>query len=412
MEPQPVFVVGVPRSGTTLLAALLASHSRFAAGPETLFFSFWRGAPQEHILADPRWPSRAVAFLTSLPAVRGKVHEVYGRAARDLHDFLAARPPAACLLEALVQPRARAAGKARWVEKSPVHLLHVRDIRRIFPHAPIVRIVRDPRDVALSLRSMPWGEQSLLANAYRWQGMDRASWDFFATAANVHTVFYERLVCRPEEELGRLCTFLSEDFEPAMLDTRLAADGLAVEGEWWKDRAGQPLDPELVFAWRRGFPEVDRLAFEGICREGLERYGYEITTPPPARTHDVYALDARTVEACAGLLREAAMHGHRFLPLRYEDVPPETNPEDWPGPLLFLGDSLPGRHRGERWQDLRRLARTLLRRRLRGRPSLRLVGAPAGRPDLAARLAEILLGAGCERAYRSSFPNCFVRQRQ
>ncbi len=44
---------------------------------------------------DPCWPARAVAFLGSLPAVRGKVHQAFGISLGEIHDFLAPRPPRA-----------------------------------------------------------------------------------------------------------------------------------------------------------------------------------------------------------------------------------------------------------------------------------------------------------------------------
>ncbi len=80
----------------------------------------------------------------------------------------------------------------------------MREMRRLFPQAPILRLVRDPRDVALSLRAVPWGARSLLANAYRWQSMDRASAEFFAKDDRSRTIFFEQLVARPEEELRGL----------------------------------------------------------------------------------------------------------------------------------------------------------------------------------------------------------------
>ena len=65
----PVFVVGGPRSGTTLLSAMLAAHSAFDCGPETHFLSRWSRMAQserERILDPADWPERATAFVASL----------------------------------------------------------------------------------------------------------------------------------------------------------------------------------------------------------------------------------------------------------------------------------------------------------------------------------------------------------
>ena len=258
IQPQPVFVVGVPRSGTTLFAAQLTAHSQFAGGPETQLFSYWRAANQRKILHDPRWPTRAVAFLQSLSTVHRPVHEAYGVSVGELHTFLVARPPNAdALLAALTEPLARRAGKPRWVEKSPNHLVDVREIRQIFPFAPILRLVARSADVALSLQAVPWGAPSLLANAYRWWSMDRASTQFFDTDQRSLTVFYEQLVTNPENELRRVCGFLGVEFEPSMLDTRKSVGAISLTGEWYKEKAGTPPDASSLWLGNASSREKD-----------------------------------------------------------------------------------------------------------------------------------------------------------
>ena len=136
---------------------------------------------------------------------------------------------------------------------------------------------------------------------------------------NSRTVFYERLVAHPEEELRRLCAFLGEEFEPGMLDTRVPSGACRCRGNGGRTRRERLSIPRRAFAWKRGFPREDLAALEVICQEGLDRYGYK-RTAEATTTHDVYTLDARTVEACEGRLRRAAAAGIRFLPLRYESV--------------------------------------------------------------------------------------------
>src|SRR5262249_36642276 len=162
----------------------------------------------------------------------------------------------------------------------------------------------------------------------------------------------------PEEEMRRLCACLGEDFEPRMINPRRSVESLSVPGEWWKDRARTPIDPSGCFAWKRTLSPEDRITVDIICQEGLDHYGYE-RTADAMRTHEVYTLDSWSVRAYEGRLRRAALCGMRFLPLRYEDVPVDRHPASWSGPLVFLGDSIPGREPAERWRDLRRLARTL-----------------------------------------------------
>src|SRR5262245_44128335 len=122
MQPfSPIFVVGVPRSGTTLLAAMLGSHPRLDSGPETFLLTHLRGRERE--VLDPRdWPRAATRFVCSLRLRDQPVHLLYGRSSEQVAAVLAARPPGIpALFESLTAARAEANGKARWVEKTPRH---------------------------------------------------------------------------------------------------------------------------------------------------------------------------------------------------------------------------------------------------------------------------------------------------
>lgn len=75
----PIFVVGVARSGTTLLAAMLSSHSRLSCGPETFFFHALDKRPSQELLHPQHWPERAVEFLFSIHDERQPVPEIWHR---------------------------------------------------------------------------------------------------------------------------------------------------------------------------------------------------------------------------------------------------------------------------------------------------------------------------------------------
>ena len=145
---QPVFVVGGPRSGTTLLSAMLAAHSAFDCGPETHACragSRLAGSERSRILDPADWPRRATAFVTSLSLGKQPIHPMYGLTVEDVRSWLAASPPSlAAMLESLTEQRALRNGAPRWVEKTPRHLEVPELIAETWPGARIVRIVRDP----------------------------------------------------------------------------------------------------------------------------------------------------------------------------------------------------------------------------------------------------------------------------
>ena len=154
------------------------------------------------------------------------------------------------MLESLTSARAAANGKPRWAEKTPRHLLSLPAIRAAWPDAQIVRVVRDPRDVALSASRVPFADQSVVANLCLCARQDRISREFFATDGNAYVLRFEDLLADPRAVLERLCTFLGESFDPLMIARPDAATGLAADREWWKRKAAEPLDPSRAGAWQ------------------------------------------------------------------------------------------------------------------------------------------------------------------
>jgi hypothetical protein len=179
------------------------------------------------------------------------------------------------MLESLTVLHARRAGRARWLEKTPRHLLMTDLLRRLWPDARIVRIVRDPRDVALSLAGLPFAKESVVGNLVRVDQDDRASGARIASDPLAMTLRYEDLVTEPERELRRICDFVGEVYEPRMLDQRGSAAAVAADHEWWKAAVAGPLHTESVGRWRREM-SADAQRFAGLHLAGfLREHGYE-----------------------------------------------------------------------------------------------------------------------------------------
>jgi len=139
------FLVGCERSGTTLLQAILARHSRVFSFPESHFFC--RAIPRRVLwraVGLARW-RRARFALRQLLNVLGR-HDLEGHVPRR-SVLLVNYVRAFChILDRAALDR----GKDMWVEKTPHHLYHVRAIQRLVPEARFIHILRDGRDVAAS----------------------------------------------------------------------------------------------------------------------------------------------------------------------------------------------------------------------------------------------------------------------
>ncbi len=368
----PVFVVGGPRSGTTLLSAMLAAHSAFDCGPETHFFSRWvrlARSEQERILDPADWPERATAYVASLSLGKQPVYPMYGLTFEEVRAWLAIRPPSlAAMLESLTEQRAVRSGAPRWVEKTPRHLAYPELITGTWPRARIVRIVRDPRDAAVSLTKVPFGTPSLLTNLSELARMNEAAADFYREPNVALTVRYEDLVATPESELGRICEFVGVDYEPAMLEDRSSATGVAAAHEWWKGDATGPLDRSRSGRWAEEMPPDVQHYVALNLGPLLTEHGYGQAVPAKRVLAIVPSGDAVNARYDDVLLRLAAADVaiRRPVPHTIEELHLQE-------PLVFfgvVGQLDPDRERptSRRVIDLARLGLLLLTRRLQGRP--------------------------------------------
>ncbi|MFO1541186.1 MAG: sulfotransferase family protein [Chloroflexota bacterium] len=393
--PAPIFIVGSPRSGTTLLAAILGAHPDLDCGPETRFFP-WLADRDRTALLDPAgWPDAAAAFVCSLALRDAPVHALFGVSPAEVRAWLAARPPSvAAMLEALTVQRMRAHGKTRWAEKTPRHLEALAEIRRTWPDAAIVRVVRDPRDVALSTVKVPFARDSatvVLGTIAR----DEARADRFCDAdAGTCTIRYEDLLTDPEGTLRAVCATTGLAWDPALLDRRAAVADLAAPHETWKQKAAEPLDPSRIGVWRTEMdPAVARFAALHL-RAHLRRYGYDGAEDPVGHVAlvPVGRLAAVRSEPLVLALAGAGFDIDEPVPLAPVEIARREVCILW-GQAAQLELDL-GRGATTRTRALARLALDLLARRLRGRPALwvrRNTPRPLRRGDRGLAAAGILL---------------------
>jgi hypothetical protein len=281
MNQAPIFIVGVPRSGTTLLAAMLAAHSRMSCGPETHFFRYLSKIDPGSLCDKETWPGPAIDFLYSVTypsfseSERKNLVDKYEVERQQVEEYLTAREPLISnILSSVTEQYMRTMAKVRWVEKTPDHIKHVDLIRKYFPESPIIRIQRDPRDVAVSLTKVPWGAPSFPRALLFWKKFVEASEKFFCTDRNSYTLRYEDLISSPVKELQRLCQFIGEDFEETMLDTSFTGKQVNTQNVPWKEKASQPIDVSRISIWRNVLTNQENQFAEAFIGDHLEKYGY------------------------------------------------------------------------------------------------------------------------------------------
>lgn len=314
------FFVGCGRSGTTLLRAMFDAH-RDVAVPDEVAFIVRYARP--HYAVQYGWPrrfdlSRCVDLITADSSFRRwPVTEGEARGA------LAERPPTSFTatirqLYALVAAQRR---KSRYADKTPMHVLHLRRLGRMFPEARFVHVVRDGRDVAVSYRSVDWGPRTVEAAAIRWRrNVRRGRRDGERLGpGRYREVRYEDLVADPASVLPELCHFLDLPWDEEMLHHHdRAADVIA--STRFPDahrRVLLPATPGLR-DWRREMTGADVARFESIAGGLLAELGYEVRSRPSiaqlatARAHVAADAASRSLaQATAGARVVARQIGRR-----------------------------------------------------------------------------------------------------
>lgn len=275
---QKIFLVGCPRSGTTLLQQMLNAHSQVAITPETHFMRlFWQKSNYYGNLAEDKNYSRLISDLVSLPEfTEMELHpDNFYQLAFQIHrDY-------GNLFNLLLEQFAKLK-KAQVVgEKTPHHLRYIEPIYKFFPSALFIHIIRDPRAVVNSWRKVNWSSGTIIGDTKIWQEDMRIINNLpTQIKSSLLTVFYEKLVLESEKTLTKICSFIGVEFEPEMLNFHKINTSLVnVEREPWKVNAKRPLNPELIKYWQSELSVSMVLDIESVVWNDMIRLEYQLNNP-------------------------------------------------------------------------------------------------------------------------------------
>jgi hypothetical protein len=288
--PMPV-IVGVPRSGTTLLRLMLDSHSQLAIPPETGFVPGCCWLPGDHGELRENFVQWITTFPDEAPGWRD-----FGISISSLRDELdsAAVFTVTGGLRTFYRLYAGRFGKPRWGDKTPGYARSMINVESVLPEAHFIHVVRDGRDVALSWRQTwfsPGNAMATLASSWR-DWIERARMQS-ALLEHYLEIRYERLLLEPVIVLREICDFLSLDYEAGMLlyhersalrlrehRERVANDGRIVVTRrrrlHQQFRTKMPLDISRIGVWKSAMTARERDEFMNEAGDLLTKLGYEI----------------------------------------------------------------------------------------------------------------------------------------
>lgn len=256
---RPIFIIGCPRSGTTMLRLILDTHPNISCGPESGFLVEFKRSVENHWshlalygFDQAYWEQKTADYFATFQA-----------------DYASRR------------------GKQRWAEKTPQYTPHLDYILRLFPDSQIIHIIRDGRAVMAS-HLQRWGYRAALRGMKQWR-------QFIEIAQRVgkqlpseqyYELRYETLIQWPEQTLQKLMCYLQEPWDPTLLQFMEAPHDVqgtyrrrvgAVQPTANQPAANQPtaLYASRLNAWRDELPLPLRVAFSYWAGSLLHELGYE-----------------------------------------------------------------------------------------------------------------------------------------
>jgi len=290
MKPGPIFIIGAPRSGTTLLQYMLRSHPRisFPTGESHFMVPLYRESAS---FGDLRMPEnmrrllvdiyrRSADFIDS--ELHGLKFEVDVLAEKFCKQNLSNVP---AVIRGLMELNAHGEGKLRWGDKTPYYSLHVPLIMEMFPDAQIIHILRDGRDCALSM--LERGKDLDIHNIYHATRIWKQYVDAGQAAGRLldssqyYEFRYEDLLQRQLDVVSGLCDFLGEEFSESVINYRKAS------GSGKTPLLRKPIQAGNSEKWKNRMSRRQIRMFECIAGDTLTANGYTVTTAKESLSRSV-----------------------------------------------------------------------------------------------------------------------------
>lgn len=283
-----IFILGNPRSGTSLFRLMLNQHSEIVAPPECGFMQWWYTKYKDWTEKD-NFSKRLELFLNDL--FTSKKIETWDIDIKKLRDFILAKDPknygdlAKCVyLIYDLQPE----NIKVIADKNNYYIHHIDDLKSIWPDAKFIHLIRDGRDVACSYIDMgklktnspykPELSVNIELIAKEWisnnltisRSKEEDSEDYLL-------IKYENIIEQTQSTLTEVCTFLDLSFESNMLDyynpNNLNRSEPAKTFDWKRKTREKP-DPNRIGRYKTDLTEEQIKKFNLIAETHLKYYGY------------------------------------------------------------------------------------------------------------------------------------------
>jgi protein-tyrosine sulfotransferase len=254
-----IFIIGAPRSGTTLLEAILAVHPNFSSLHKELAIFSFRNIFELERLA---FSITETATTTALFQKSADIVEFYDKLAESVLSIQ---------------------GGKRFLEKTPQNVLHLAFLRNSFPNAQFINIVRDGRDCYCSAQDNPYVIQSKSVERYAkyWRRCVESR-IAFGHDPNIIDIRYEELTSDAVGVTKNLMHFLGEEFLPEQLQTSHYSQHNASKVPFFQ-KLTCPIDTSSHNQWQTELTKREIKTFERIAGSHLVQLGYALSEGSTSR---------------------------------------------------------------------------------------------------------------------------------
>jgi hypothetical protein len=243
LNDSPIFIVGMPRSGTTLLSNLLNASEEIYFPQETHFFSqlnkYLKNKSKLNNSFKNFYLNKNEIYFKSWNLDSQKIDGLKDSNEKELFEELI------CLLQKQNKKQFE-----KWGEKTPIHFVYINEILKIYPKAKFVHIIRDPRDVFSSMIASSWVK--IFPFEEKISQYKISCQIHLSISENICSVKYEDLVKEPEKNLKKIFSFTNLNYTDQILFNFNKDENLnfSEKHEPWKQNNKNSIDVKNIFKWK------------------------------------------------------------------------------------------------------------------------------------------------------------------
>ncbi|MCF8069441.1 MAG: sulfotransferase [Desulfobacterales bacterium] len=271
----PFFIIGAQRSGTTLLRLILNSHSHISIPEEG---TFWMPILRDckHNIASEIPKTKLKNYFEYIK--KNNQFKLWKIEITELEEELMNRKEVTphVLMTAIYSKYNETQNKIIWGDKTPSFFRMIPIIAEIFPDAKFIHVVRDGRDIHLSLKKLGLYQSNVCVDALEWvHKVKKAQMDLNTLESDRFLeIRYEDLVSNFDKTIHTICTFLTLSYENPMVDFWKNSEKFI--GKHHSKKIFQPVTTDSTKKWKKTMTKKELGKFDILAGMLLEDLGYEI----------------------------------------------------------------------------------------------------------------------------------------